>query len=58
MNNLAFALGAAGQHAEAMHRTTLSVKRRVLGEEHPDTLSIDEQPGQGAQRRGSACRGD
>ena len=40
MNDLAIALNDAGQHTEAieMHRTVLSVRHRVLGEEHPDTL--------------------
>ena len=40
MDGLACALGNAGRHAEAaeMHRTTLEARRRVLGEEHPDTL--------------------
>ena len=38
--NLANALHAQGQHAEAaaMHRETLEVQKRVLGQEHPDTL--------------------
>ena len=39
--NLANALDAQGQHAEAaaMYRETLEVQKRVLGQEHPDTLS-------------------
>ena len=40
MRGLAIALRSAGRYAEAaeMHRTTLEARRRVLGEEHPETL--------------------
>jgi Flp pilus assembly protein TadD len=40
-NNLALALYAQGKYSEAetMYRETLAVLQRVLGSEHPDTLS-------------------
>jgi len=40
MNNLAVALGALGEHAGAreLHEHTLTALRRLLGDEHPDTL--------------------
>ena len=41
MNNLALALSKAGKRTEAaeMHRATLLVQRRVLGDDHPHTLT-------------------
>ena len=41
MNNLANVLREQGQwqEAEQMHREVLEVRRRVLGQEHPDTLA-------------------
>jgi hypothetical protein len=41
MNNLALTLGAQGDWAGArkLHEETLDIRRRVLGPEHPDTLT-------------------
>jgi hypothetical protein len=41
MNNLAQVLGNQGKYeeAEAMHRQTLAMPEKVLGKEHPDTLT-------------------
>ncbi len=41
MNNLAETLRALGDHAGAreLHEQTLAARRRLLGDEHPDTLS-------------------
>ena len=54
MNNLANDLRAQGRHAEAeaLHREVLEARRRVLDEEHPDTLETrrclaDDLAGQG-----------
>ena len=46
MNNLAETLRAQGDlpGARGLQETVLAVCRRVLGEEHPDTLTLDEQP--------------
>jgi hypothetical protein len=40
-DNLASSLSSQGKHAEAerIHREVLGAKRRVLGEEHPKTLT-------------------
>jgi Flp pilus assembly protein TadD len=41
MNNLGETLSVQGDHAgaRALHERALNVRRRVLGDEHPDTLS-------------------
>ncbi|KAK8071889.1 ATP GTP binding protein [Apiospora saccharicola] len=41
MNNLAFVLDRQGKYGEAeqMHRQTLELRVKVLGQEHPDTLT-------------------
>jgi hypothetical protein len=41
MNNLALMLSSQGKYEEAeeMHRQTLGLRERVLGREHPDTLT-------------------
>src|SRR5437762_585064 len=41
MNNLAVVLSDQGRYeqAEEMHRQALALKERVLGKEHPDTLT-------------------
>ena len=41
MNNVAKALNDQGEYAEAekMHRETLELRKKVLGDEHPDTLA-------------------
>ena len=41
--NLVNALHVQGQHTEAdeMNSETLKVQKRVLGQEHPDTLMMD-----------------
>jgi len=41
MNNLALVLDHQGRYAEAegMHRQALELRRKVLGAEHPSTLS-------------------
>jgi tetratricopeptide (TPR) repeat protein len=41
MNNLAIVLNKQGKYdeAETMHRQTLAMKEKVLGKEHPDTLT-------------------
>lgn len=41
MNNLAGVLSSQGDYAaaEAMHRQTLLLRERVLGKEHPSTLT-------------------
>jgi tetratricopeptide (TPR) repeat protein len=41
MNNLAQALSGQGKYAEAeaMHQETLALKEKVLGKEHPHTLT-------------------
>ena len=66
MNNLARTLRAQGDlaGARALQERVLEVRRRVLGEEHPDTLSVDEQPrgdaagaGRPARRAGAAGAG-
>jgi tetratricopeptide (TPR) repeat protein len=40
MNNLALVLSEQGQYseAEALHRQTLELYKRILGEQHPSTL--------------------
>lgn len=41
MNNVALALGGQGEYAEAekMHRVELGLRKKVLGKEHPHTLT-------------------
>ena len=58
MNNLAIALWSEGHYAEAekLYRETLDMRRRVLGPEHPDTLSSMNNLANVLDERGPLCR--
>ncbi|KAI9869697.1 MAG: hypothetical protein M1823_008984, partial [Watsoniomyces obsoletus] len=54
MNNLALVLDRQGKYeeAEAMHRRALEAREKVLGREHPDTLTSVSQLGSVLERQG------
>lgn len=54
-SNLVIALRARGQweEAEGMNREVLEIRRRVLGEEHPDTLDCRNELANALQQQGN-----
>ncbi|KAK5188427.1 hypothetical protein LTR96_011511 [Exophiala xenobiotica] len=54
MNDLAIVLRQQGKYEEAeqMHRQTLDLKKKVLGEEHPSTLDSINNLAAVLQQRG------
>ncbi|CAJ2512806.1 Uu.00g009250.m01.CDS01 [Anthostomella pinea] len=54
MNNLALVLDSQGKHAEAeqIHWQTLKLKTKVLGREHPDTLTSMDNLAEGLRHQG------
>ena len=59
MNNLAVAYYFQGKYAqaEALYSQTLEIRRRVLGPEHPNTLTVHGQSGQRLQLPGQVRAG-